>query len=136
MNKKRVLVTGTFDMLHSGHFNILYNASKLGDVYVLIRKRRYSINKKNKDVLQDDMTRLENISKISFVKSAALVSYELEENLTFVNKWKIDTLVIGEDHRNTKFLDDFCKKGKLNKIIYKRTPGISSSLLRERIKNE
>jgi cytidyltransferase-like protein len=36
MNRKKVFVSGCFDMLHSGHLTFLENANQFGDVYVCI----------------------------------------------------------------------------------------------------
>lgn len=64
--KERIVVGGTFDLLHSGHFNILYNANEIGDVYAIVRRRKDVFEKKDKLTFQDDDTRLNNISKIFF----------------------------------------------------------------------
>ncbi|GAH88551.1 unnamed protein product, partial [marine sediment metagenome] len=34
--KRRVLVAGTFDLIHAGHIYLINEASKLGDVYVVV----------------------------------------------------------------------------------------------------
>ena len=36
MNRKKVFVSGCFDLLHSGHVAFLENANQFGDVYVCI----------------------------------------------------------------------------------------------------
>ena len=34
--KKKVLIAGTFDILHPGHIYLIQEAAKLGDVYVVV----------------------------------------------------------------------------------------------------
>ena len=34
--KKRILVAGTFDLIHAGHIYLINEAAKLGDVYVIV----------------------------------------------------------------------------------------------------
>ena len=36
MNRKKVFVSGCFDMLHSGHVTFLEKANQFGDVYACI----------------------------------------------------------------------------------------------------
>ena len=38
--KKRILVAGTFDLVHAGHIYLINEAAKLGDVYVIVATDR------------------------------------------------------------------------------------------------
>ena len=48
----KVVVAGTFDILHPGHLHLLEKAAQFGDVYV-IKARNCNINK-NKTVFKEE----------------------------------------------------------------------------------
>ena len=56
MNRKKVFVSGCFDLLHSGHVAFLENANQFGDVYVCIGSDN-TIKEINKTYSVDEMVR-------------------------------------------------------------------------------
>tara|TARA_B100000686_G_scaffold324280_1_gene379799 strand:- start:4 stop:435 length:432 start_codon:yes stop_codon:yes gene_type:complete len=48
---KIVLISGGFDPIHSGHIALINNASKYGDVVVLLNSDKWLRNKKGKEFL-------------------------------------------------------------------------------------
>ena len=46
-----ILVSGGFDPIHSGHINLIKDASKYGDVVVLLNSDAWLIQKKGKEFL-------------------------------------------------------------------------------------
>ena len=47
--KNIILVSGGFDPIHSGHINLIKDASKHGDVVVLLNSDNWLRNKKGKE---------------------------------------------------------------------------------------
>ena len=48
MKKKLILISGGFDPIHSGHIAMIEEASKYGDIVVLLNSDKWLINKKGK----------------------------------------------------------------------------------------
>lgn len=130
--KINIVLAGTFDLLHSGHFNILYKANAIGNVYVIVRPDDEVYKMKNKKTFQNQDTRLSNISKIVFVKKSIISGYSVASTIELIKKWKIDAIAVGSDHINNKMIDDIAKRGNIKKIVFERTKGISSTNLREK----
>ena len=120
-SKKRILVDMSATIIHHGHIRLLDKASRLGSVIVaLTSDDDLSKVKKIPFILNFDQ-RKEIINSIRYVdeviESPWLISNE------FLLKNNIDYLVHGSDNSN-----DILEK-KL--IIFPRTEGISSSMIRK-----
>jgi len=120
-SKKRILVDMSATIIHHGHIRLLEKASRLGSVIVaLTSDDDLSKVKKIPFILNFDQ-RKEIINSIRYVdeviESPWLISNE------FLLKNNIDYLVHGSDNSN-----DILEK-KL--IIFPRTEGISSSMIRK-----
>ena len=70
MNKKRVFVSGCFDLLHSGHIAFLEEAASYGDVYVGLGSDKTISNLKNRRTIYSEDERLYIMRSIKFVKDA------------------------------------------------------------------
>ena len=70
MNKKRVFVSGCFDLLHSGHIAFLEEAASYGDVYVGLGSDKTISNLKNRRTIYSEDERLYIMRSIRFVKDA------------------------------------------------------------------
>ena len=51
INKDIVLISGGFDPIHSGHIKLIQDASKYGDIVVLLNTDKWLRNKKGKEFL-------------------------------------------------------------------------------------
>jgi cytidyltransferase-like protein len=122
MKKKRILVDMSVTLLHHGHIRILRQASNYGDVIVGLTSDRDL--KKYKGYLPElkYRHRKEIIESIKYVKEVVKVNFYTNEK--DLKKNKIDYLIHGHDLK---------KKFNKKKIkIFKRTKGISSSILRKK----
>jgi FAD synthetase len=91
----KVVVWGTFDLFHQGHFEFLFNASKFGDLYVIVIPDFIAfINKKHKTV-QNQLIRYNNIKQLEFVKGVYIDS--LSDGLRSLNLIKPDFFCLGYD---------------------------------------
>lgn len=136
-NRHNSLLIGTYDMVHVGHINLMYNASKEGNVYVAVTSDRMNKNNPSKpDMMMDEVKRRDIIESIEFVDKAIIFDYKKINDLQdVVDLYKIDQLVYGSDYKN-----DDKKKGLANKVgvklrFFPRTKTISSTELREISKN-
>ena len=121
--RPRVMVDMSATLIHHGHIRLLKKAAEIGDVIVALttddeikRTKGYT-----PELTFDE--RKEILESIRYVKEVVpspwLISYE------YMLEQKCDYLVHGADNSN------HIPKEKL--VIYPRTEGISSSILRERV---
>lgn len=70
--RRKVLVAGTFDIIHPGHIYLLREAARHGDLYVIIA-RDVNVKKiKGREPIFNERCRLQLISSIRYVKKAVL----------------------------------------------------------------
>ena len=123
---KRILVDMTCSIIHHGHIRILKKASKLGRVIVGLTKDKEILKyKKFKSPLNFNQ-RKEILENLKFVSKVIPANFFITEK--FLVKNKIDYIVHGTDNKN-KISKKYIK-------IFKKTPGISSSILRKSIKEK
>ena len=123
---KRILVDMTCSIIHHGHIRILKKASKLGRVIVGLTKDKEILKyKKFKSPLNFNQ-RKEILENLKFVSKVIPANFFITEK--FLVKNKIDYIVHGTDNKNT-ISKKYIK-------IFKKTPGISSSILRKSIKEK
>jgi len=72
--KKKVVVTGCFDWLHSGHVRFFEEASALGDLYVVVGHDANVAQLKSRAPMFDQNVRRYMVSAIRFVKLAIVSS--------------------------------------------------------------
>ncbi len=129
---KKVITVGVFDLFHLGHFNILKHASEQGtELYVGIHNDKENI--KNVQFLYTLEERIELVDSLKFVTKA--LPYERID--LFLQDNDFDVFVHGPDQTHQYFQKafEYCKVN--NKIIIElpRTLGISSSDIREYLKD-
>ena len=69
MNPK-VFVSGSFDMLHSGHIEFFREAAQYGDLYVALGSDRTIFELKGRSTVNTEQERLFMVKSVSFVKDA------------------------------------------------------------------
>lgn len=122
-----VLTYGTFDVLHSGHINILKRARDLGD-RLLVGLSCDEFNAiKNKTSVLNYEDRKYILESIRFVDVVFKEEY-WDQKISDVVKYDIDIFVMGDDWNGKfDFLKPYCS------VVYlPRTPGISTSLLKQK----
>ncbi len=142
--KNNILTYGTFDLLHKGHINIIDKALKLaGDGVVVVGVSSDEWNqKKGKNSHENQEQRLKNIENLYKDKNVVLIledhNKHMEQWLEDYDKFDIDFILMGGDHINfLNVLDNqVTPNGKNVSIVFtSRTPGISSTMLRDKLKN-
>lgn len=129
-----VLVYGTFDLLHAGHFNLLYKAHKVGNVYAVIRPSSEVEKDKGFIPHQDDLTRKKNLEKILFVKNVDIAPWDVENTVRLCREHDIDYIVAGTDHLESEIHKESSRLSGAKVIFFDRTDDISSTELREKLR--
>ncbi|MEM0453377.1 MAG: DUF357 domain-containing protein [Sulfolobales archaeon] len=92
---RRVLVGGTFDIIHSGHIHYLSEASKLGLVYAVVARDSTVRRVKGREPINDELSRLEVLNSLKYVYKAILGN--AEDIFKSVEAVKPDLIVLGPD---------------------------------------
>ena len=121
--RPRVMVDMSATLIHHGHIRLLKKASEIGDVVVALTTDDEIKRTKGYTPELNFEERKEILEAIKYVKEVVpspwLISYE------YMKEQKCDFLVHGHDNSN------HIPQEKL--VIFPRTEGISSSILRERV---
>ena len=126
---KRVITYGTFDVLHYGHINLLKRAKALGD-YLIVGLSSDEFNAvKNKESYYTYEQRKMILEACRFV-DLVIKEDNWDQKIIDVQKYQADVFVMGDDWEGKfDFLKDYCE------VVYlPRTPGVSSTKIKERLK--
>jgi len=95
---KKVLVAGTFDILHPGHLNFLKQAKKRGDFLVVVIARDKTVKKiKGKKPKNNERLRLANLKKEK-VANQVILGHK-NDKLKLIEKIKLDIICLGYDQK-------------------------------------
>ena len=79
IDKKIVILKGSFDLLHVGHIYMMEQAKKYGDILVIIIKPNVAIKSKGNDrPIIDEIDRLQQVDSIKFVDYSILANENIE----------------------------------------------------------
>ena len=118
--KKKVLIAGTFDILHPGHIYLIQEAAKLGDVYVVVATDRNREFYSGEAPIVPEKQRLEVIRNIKNVKDAKIGRPD-NDTLKTVEKINPDIILLGPDQKfSTEKLQNALKMKGMDKIKVKR----------------
>mgnify|MGYP001171646510 FL=1 len=121
----RVLVDMSLTLFHHGHVRLLKKAAELGHVTVALTIDEEIKRVKGFVPPLNFEQRKEIALSIRYVDAVIPCNWLIDEN--FLDLHKIDLLVHGEDYENS--VPDY------RTVIFPRTEGISSSLLRNDVFN-
>lgn len=127
---KKVITYGTFDLLHTGHINILRRAKDLGDyLIVAVSSDEFNVIKEKK-AYYSFKERKAIIEAIRYVDEV-IPEDNWEQKKTDIKNHNIDIFVMGEDWDSKfDFLKDQCE------VIYlPRTEGISTTKIKKDLEN-
>ncbi|MBN2175912.1 MAG: adenylyltransferase/cytidyltransferase family protein [Bacteroidales bacterium] len=122
MPKKKIFVSGCFDLLHSGHVAFFEEAATHGDVYVGLGSDNTIYRLKNRKTVYSELERLYLVKSLKFVKDAWINSGSgtidfLEEIRTL----KPDILFVNEDG-DAVAKKDLCLQLGIEYLVSKRIP--------------
>lgn len=95
---KKVIVFGTFDLIHPGHIHMLKEAKEYGDfLLVVIARDEVSCDVKGRLPKNDENTRLENIKKTGIADKVRLGC--LDDRYQVIREEKPNVIALGYDQR-------------------------------------
>ena len=127
---KKVITYGTFDLLHTGHINILRRAKEYGD-YLVVAISSDEFNAiKGKKAYYSFEQRKAILEAVRYVDEV-IPEHTWEQKSEDVEKHNIDVFVMGDDWEGKfDFLKDQCE------VIYlPRTAGISTTKIKQDLNN-
>ena len=124
MKKLKVLVDLSCTLIHHGHIRLLKKASKFGKVVVGLTTDKEIIKYKGYVPELKSAFRKEILQSIKFVEKVIPCNFKLDSD--YLKKNNFDILIRGNDYKNQKF--------NIKTLIFSRTKGISSSIIRGKIK--
>lgn len=120
--KKKIFVSGCFDMMHSGHVAFLSEAAEYGDVHVGLGSDKTIRELKGRDTINSELERkymlesLKSVSTVSINSGSGFMDFG--EDLKLI---KPDTYIVNEDgHSDEKKV--LCKNLNIEYKILKRIP--------------
>jgi glycerol-3-phosphate cytidylyltransferase len=132
--KKVIYTSGTYDLFHFGHLNILLQAKKLGDSLIVGVSTDALVSKyKNMKPIvcyRDRATIIQNLKCVDKV-----IKQEKFFDIKQLKKYNISTIVLGDDWRNKSFpeLEQCLKKLNIRMIYVPYTKRLSTSKIKEKI---
>lgn len=104
MNRKKIWVNGTFDILHVGHIRLFKFASDLGNVRVgLDTDDRIKTLKGDNRPFNSLSRRIEFLSAISYIDTIVTFNSDIEL-INRIKEYQPDIMVIGSDYKNKKII--------------------------------
>jgi FAD synthetase len=142
MSKKKVMIAGTFDIIHPGHIFLIKEAAKLGDVYVIVSTDKNRERYAGEPPIVPQEQRLEVVSNLKNVKKAVIGRSD-NNTLKTVEQIDPDIILLGP---NQKYDIATLKEGlvaiglghievKRLEIYYNKFELHSSSLIKRKIIN-
>lgn len=130
--------TGVFDMFHIGHLNILKRAKEQCDFLVVgVTSDELCYKRKHKYPIINQEERKSIVEAIKYTDKCIL--QDNMDKMSVVKEIKADVVFVGSDWKGTPSWIEYEKQFQSVgcKVVYlNHTDGISSSILRNRIKNE
>lgn len=123
---KKVITYGTFDLFHKGHYNLLKRAKALGDYLIVgVTTEHFDEARGKVNVVDPIVKRIENVQNTGFADQVIVEDHE-GQKIEDIQKYRVDTFTVGSDWEGVfDYLKSFC-----NVVYLSRTPGVSSSMLR------
>lgn len=135
----RGYTAGVYDMFHIGHLNVLRNAKALcNELIVGVSTDEVVEKNKNKKTIIPFDERIKIIEAIKYVdKAVPQTTYSIEGKIESAKENKIDVMFVGDDWKGTEKwnkIEEELKKINVDVVYLPHTDGISSTMLREKIK--
>ncbi len=125
---KKVMVTGTFEILHPGHIYLFKEASKLGKVFVVVSRDENVRRFKQREPIIGEKQRLEVVKSIKYVHRAMLGNPG-ENIFEIIKKIKPDIILLGPDQKvNEEGLKDFLVKNNINAEVRRLPKRLNNKL--------
>ncbi|NLA49054.1 MAG: adenylyltransferase/cytidyltransferase family protein [Bacteroidales bacterium] len=121
-DKKKVFVSGCFDMLHSGHVAFLQDAARYGDLYIGLGSDKTIRELKGRDTVYSEEERaymlsaLKSVHRVSVNTGSGLMDFSDDmKNLS------PDIFIVNEDGHSPE-KEDLCRELGIEYMVLKRIP--------------
>ena len=94
MTAKRIVIAGTFDILHPGHVFLISEAAKLGEVIVVVARDENVVHAKGHPVIVPEQQRLFMVQALRGV-SKAILGKPGRDFLAIIEELQPDILLLG-----------------------------------------
>jgi len=121
---KTIFVTGTFDILHYGHINLLRRAKEQGD-YLIVG---LNVKKNGNDTFYSFEDRKKMLLAIKYVDE--VVRIEKQED-KFIYLPQVDLMVMGNDYVDCYDLEEIKKYTQV--MFLERTPNVSTTQVKQHL---
>lgn len=132
-------VSGTFDMFHIGHLNLLRRAKERCDyLIVAVLSDECVLRSKKKQPIIPLADRLEVIRACKYVDEVDVTTVELLNKITAWHKYHFDAMFTGDDHKTDGWAWEEPELNKLGAelVFFPYTQNVSSTKLREKLEND
>jgi FAD synthetase len=100
MTAKRIVIAGTFDILHPGHVFLISEAAKLGEVIVVIARDENVLHAKGRQVIVPEEQRLFMVRALKGV-SKAILGNPGPDFVSIIEELEPDILLLGPNQNIT-----------------------------------
>jgi len=122
MAKKKVFVSGCYDLLHSGHVEFFRQAAEYGDLYVGIGSDATILAYKHHKTVYSEQERLFMVKSIRYVKDAYInAGSGIMDFVPTVEALKPDILVVNSDGGSSE-KETFCRERGIEYVVLERVP--------------
>lgn len=120
--KKKVFVSGCYDLLHSGHVEFFRQASQYGDLYVGIGSDKTILHYKNHKTVYSEQERLFMVKSIRYVKEAYINAGDgILDFLPTLDIVQPDILVVNSDG-GSDAKRKVCEERGMEYVVLERDP--------------
>jgi cytidyltransferase-like protein len=122
IKKKKVFVSGCFDMLHSGHVAFLQEAAGYGDLYIGLGSDKTLKELKGREPINSEDERAYMLGALACVKKVIInTGNGLLDFLGTIQELKPDILIVNEDG-HTPEKEKLCRETGIEYKVLKRIP--------------
>ncbi len=119
---KKVLVTGCYDLLHSGHVEFFREAAQYGDLYVAIGSDKTIYDLKGRTPVNSEQERLFMVKAVSSVHDAFISKGSgILDFVAELREMRPDIFVVNSDG-NMPEKQDLCRELGIKYVVLERTP--------------
>ncbi len=128
--KKIVFANGVFDILHSGHIDLLKFAKSLGNKLIvgINSDKSVKLNKGKTRPYNKINVRVKNLKQLKFIDEIIIFNKKKPDDL--INKLKPDVIIKGDDYK----FSQVAGRNTSNVILFKKTKNISSTSIIKSLK--
>ncbi len=132
---KTIITYGTFDLIHYGHLNLLKRASKMADYLIVGVSTDECVMAKGKNPVFSCEKRMDYLRDLRYV-DLVIPEYNMEQKVDDIKKYNVDIFLLGDDYAESFLkMPEYEKIKDICEVVFlPRTPNISSSVLKQKMK--